>query len=314
MSKRFEVETLDLEQEDFFGGSTLSTSVDIFGHGEDKQRGDKVRRSELKNPLRGMNNPMETVNKTVAKTGMTIAGITETGISKIMDRAKDFALGAGLEIQDFPAHGASAVLDSIGKYKGDFIDEINNATDRLAGAILGCNGDFKLFNLPEFDAPTLIFGGIEFVLCAASTDDKDLVGAMEGALDNIGFRRIVMSQASNEAARRGDIIAVNVLSERLSPEHLVSDAPDLPLHTMNGLRSHYRNTERKSFDSVMERFKAYGQWGSETGGTITREHTSKHKLKETRAKVANMLPVADVSQPLITKKPSELQYLYNSLN
>lgn len=314
MSKRFDVETLDVKQEEFFSGSTLTTSTDIFDHGEDKQRGDKVRRSDLDNPLKGMNNPMKTVNKTVAKAGMTIAGITETGIAGIMDRAQEFAKGAGLEIQEFPAHGASAVLDSIEKYKGDFIDEISNATGRLAGAILGCNGNFKLFNMPEFDAPTIIFGGIEFVLCAASSDDKDLVSAMEGALGNVGFRRIVMSQASNEAARRGDIIAVNVLSSRLEPQHLVSDAPNLPLHTMNGLKSHYRNTEKKSFDDVMERFKAYGQWGSEAGGTITREHTSKHKLKETRVKVANMLPVADLTQPLITKKPSELQYLYNSLN
>lgn len=314
MSNRFKVETLDVEHEDFFGGSTLSTSDDIFDHGEDKQRGDKVRRSNLKNPLNGMNGTVKQANKAVAKAGMTIASVTETGIAGVIDRAKIFAKDTGLEVAEFPAHAASSVLDSIGKYKSDFIDEISNAAGRLAGAILSCNGNFKLFNFPEWDAPTLIFGGIEFVLCAASSEDKDLVSAMEGAMGNIGFRRVVMSSASNEAARRGDIVAVNVLSSRLTPELLVSDAPNLPLHTINGLKPHYRNKEKESFEEVMERFKAYGQWGSDTGGTITREHTSKHKLAETKNKVANMLPVADLSTPLTTKQPSELQYLFNSLN
>ena len=313
MGNRFEVETLDQVTEDFFDNSAISISADTFDHGEDKQRGDKVRRSELPNPLKGINSKVKSTSK---KTAASIKAIDLTAskadnfiskIKKLADKHDYNDIGEHLDT-------ASSAVASIKKYSTGFMEEINNITDKLSDYINLCTGTVEMVGMANIDINVEILMSIEMLLCAGSRDNDDLMGVLNLSLGVATHKRIVMAAASNEAARRGDLTALNKLTEFTEPSHLVSDSPDLPFHMINGLREHYRPNEVQAYAKMTGKLNVYGTWGSDTGGVLTRGHVSKKKLAILQRRVGNLLPVSTDIDPLTVHTPTETQYLYNTLS
>ena len=329
MGKRFSVETADIEIADFVDQSTLDLGDDIFGHGEDKIRGGKIRRSNLPDPLDGINSSIrdelkeptskkfrDKLGRIQSKTnGFIDPGLIKVAkIEKFLSKVEEEAERLGYKLPDGFISSAGDVLDSVKKYSSDFQEEISSAIGRLNGDMVDCSGETRPLETREVrDVPAQVYAGVEVIKCAASRGDKRLVSAILDSLFGDGTKRAVVMAAVNEAARNGDVSAVAILGALPLAHELISDSPNLPFNLINGIKDHYTKKESESFKKVMKMLDSFGKWGDKTGGTITRGHINKHKLNDLETKVKGLLPLADLTDPIVVKKPDELQYLYGTL-
>lgn len=307
---RFTVGTSDIVEEDFFSEQTMSS-----GEGEspsyDRNRGGQVRTSSLVNPLRSLNK-LVGIPTPVPPKVLDVEKVTGSGVQVVLDKMEDFAIINDIDLGPWPPGTATMVMDTIRQYTPAFVTEIINIVEMIAEAITTCAGTTGTKDNRR-DLNNSVFASIEIVMCAASRSNLDLILAAMGALENNDARRGVLAAASNEAARRGDIVALEHITAISNPVNMVTDSPDLPKHTINGLRQHNGPAVHSSFGKVMTNFRAYGDWGVKTANTLATSHSSKAEVGKIRKIVESFLPVARLDSPLVIDEPSELQFLFSTL-
>lgn len=324
---RFEFSEDIEDNEDFFDNDILESSTDHGGKGEQPLPGGKVRRSIPDDPLKGLNKAVN-AQKTKLLHTLDPTKLNASAVDKFLDRIDDRLIADQVEelraiylskknaytgsvpFPDFEVdvsklgmanvipNLAGTVMEGIAGLGVDFVKELSGVTDRLIEAIETCNGNMDIFKLPGLDLNLGILAGLELVLCAATKGDGTLIDAVLNAVDNVGVERVILKGATGQAAKRGNVKALNEIISRSPTDHLVADNPSLPYNFINNLPSYNDAPTRAIIPKVMTRLEDFQDWGVKTSTAINETHINKNSKNDIKLTIDNILTVQSVGSKI----------------